>query len=122
MTRAKKRKKSVSLTWIRLEVKTHADPDVLDLPPCQRPVWYALMELGGEAKRRRGFVDFTDAQLARRLAMPTEDVTAAIDHLASERVGWVRREDNGVFVVNFRRMQPPLRHLSHAQRGEGATE
>lgn len=111
----KKRAKHVQLPWIRLETDTHRDGDILDRPAAQRPLWYALLELGGRGKPH-GTIRFTDAHLAREVDISVDDVTAALD--AWVECGKIVRKDGAVVVRNFRKHNPPLRFLSHGQRGD----
>lgn len=111
----KTRAKHAQLPWVRLETDTHRDPDLLDMEPAQRLLWYVLLELGGVGKPH-GTVRFTDAQLAREAQIDVADVEKALKTL--EGTGKVVRKESALVVRNFRRHNPPLRFLSKGQRNE----
>lgn len=99
--------------WVRWQIGTRHDPDILDLPPEERSIWSGLVELAGESSRR-GEVKFTDAQLARDLHLPEENVCHALEHL--EAVGKVTRKDGRIVLRNFKVFNPPARFVTPSQR------
>lgn len=112
-------KKHITLPWVRWETDAHRDGDLLELPACQRWLWPVLLGLGGKGSPP-GTVRYTDSQLAKEADLSLEDVTAALERMCEW--GKVRRIDRGVVVVKFKKHNPPLRMLSHGQRGQSATE
>lgn len=73
-------RKGGKLKWVRWEVRTHRDPDLLDLPRGERWIWPTLVGLAGEAQPR-GVVRMSAVQLAREADIPVDEVAHALDHL-----------------------------------------
>lgn len=68
------------LKWIRWQVDTHRDPDVLDLPPEERWIWPVLCGLGGKSTPP-GWTLMTNGQLAREAHLLEEQIAHALRHL-----------------------------------------
>lgn len=66
------------LKWLRWQVDTHRDPDLLDLPRGERWIWPVLMGLSGKGG---GSIRMSYAQLAREADLPVKGVEHAIQHL-----------------------------------------
>ena len=73
------------LKWVRWQVGTATDPDLLDLPPGERWVWPFLL---GDAAGRvpRGRTPVTNSQIARAIQLTEEQVAHAIRHLRRRKI------------------------------------
>lgn len=83
------RRENRPLIWVRLDVRAHRDPDILDLPPEERAIWPALLALAGQ-NVPHGRVEMTVRQLAREVDLPQELVQHALDHFVQRgRIRWI---------------------------------
>ena len=103
-----------ALKWLRWEVTSHRDQDILDMPVGQRFLWVALCCLaGGRSRDKEGFrvVRMTAQQIAREAEMPVRDVEEGLKHLRNRgRIRYVRGGGRVAAATKQGGKAPPNRH------------